>query len=70
MRLSSKRDRQSPEWLIWCQTKDQIGHKLREYYRACTAEELPPHLLALVKRLDEKPETLGEQVRSQKPEDT
>ena len=33
---------------------EQIGQQLRNYYRACTTEELPPRLLALVKKLDEK----------------
>jgi hypothetical protein len=40
-------------------TKEQIGLQLRNYYRACTAEELPPRLLTLLKKLD--PELPAEQ---------
>jgi predicted metal-dependent hydrolase len=36
------------------QTREQIGQKLRDYYRAYATEELPPRLLALIKKLDEK----------------
>jgi hypothetical protein len=35
-------------------TKEQIGQQLRNYYRACTTEELPPQLLALLKKLDQE----------------
>ena len=42
------------EWLDWCQTKERIGQQLRDYYRACTAEELPPRLLTLLKKLDQE----------------
>jgi hypothetical protein len=38
----------------WFQTKERIGQQVREYYRACTTEELPPRLIAIVKKLDEK----------------
>ena len=41
-------------WLDRCQTKERIGQKLREFYRANMTEELPPQLLALVKKLDQK----------------
>jgi hypothetical protein len=34
--------------------KEQIGQQLRNYYRACTTEELPPQLLALLKKLDQE----------------
>jgi len=42
----------SGEWLDWCQTKERIGQKLREFYRAHITEELPPRLLALIKKLE------------------
>jgi len=35
-------------------TKEQIGQQLRNYYRACTIEELPPQLLTLLKKLDQE----------------
>jgi hypothetical protein len=53
----------SGEWLDLCQTKERIGQQLRAYYRACTTEELPPRLLALIKKLDERPELAAEQVQ-------
>jgi hypothetical protein len=53
----------SDEWLDWCQTKERIGQQLRVYYRACTTEELPPRLLALIKKLNEKSELTAEQVQ-------
>jgi len=34
--------------------RDQIGHQLSKHYQACTTEELPPRLLALVKKLREE----------------
>jgi hypothetical protein len=57
MQPAKKHDRSTGptgEWLDWCQTKERIGLQLRNYYRACTPEELPPRLLALIKKLDEK----------------
>jgi hypothetical protein len=62
MRSANKRDhslsnRLTGEWLDWCQTKERIGEQLRKYYQAYTTEELPPRLLALIKKLDhEEPE--------------
>jgi hypothetical protein len=50
--------RTGAEW-----TKERIGQQLRDYYRACTTEELPPRLLELVKKLDETPELTAEQVQ-------
>ena len=49
-------------WVDWCETRDQIGQKLREFYRANMTEELPPQLLALLKKLDEETEPSAEQV--------
>jgi len=47
-------NRLSGEWLNWCQTKERIGQQLRRYYSACLTEELPPRLLAALKKLDEE----------------
>jgi hypothetical protein len=40
----------------WSETNKVIGQKLRAYYQACGAEELPPRLLALLKKMDEETE--------------
>jgi hypothetical protein len=41
----------------WSLTKEQIGHQLKKHYQAYTTEELPPRLLALIKKLNhEEPE--------------
>jgi hypothetical protein len=41
----------------WSLTKEQIGHQLKKHYQAYTTEELPPRLLALIKKQDhEEPE--------------
>jgi hypothetical protein len=50
----SMSNRLSGEWLDLCQTKERIGQKLREFYRANMTEELPPRLLTALKRLDEE----------------
>ena len=42
------------EWADWCIAKNQIAELLKEYYRACTTEELPPQLLTLLKKLDDE----------------
>jgi hypothetical protein len=34
--------------------RDYIGHLLKKHYQACTRDELPPRLLALLKKLDEE----------------
>ena len=39
------------EWADWCIAK-KIAEVLKEYYRACTTEELPPQLLTVLKKLD------------------
>ncbi len=40
--------------------KEQIGEQLRDYYRACATEELPPQLLTLLKKLNQEiPEEQG-----------
>ena len=38
----------------WSEVNKIIGQKLRAYYQARTTEELPPRLLALLKKLDEE----------------
>jgi hypothetical protein len=44
--------------------RDQIGHALRNHYQACMTSELPPRLLAALKKLDEeKPELSGGHVQ-------
>jgi len=40
----------------WSETNKIIGEKLRAYYQACTAEKLPPQLLALVKKIQNEAE--------------
>ena len=47
-------NRLSGEWLDWCQTKERIGQQLRQYYSACMNDELPPRLLAALKKLEEE----------------
>jgi hypothetical protein len=34
--------------------REQIGHRLKRHYQACMTDELPPRLLALLKKLDEE----------------
>jgi predicted metal-dependent hydrolase len=38
----------------WSVTREQIGHRLKKHYRACTTEELPPRLRKVLKKLDEE----------------
>ena len=45
-------NRTTDEWADWCIAKNQIAEVLKEYYRACTTEELPAQLLTLLKKLD------------------
>jgi hypothetical protein len=47
-------NRTTDEWADWCTAKNQIAEVLKEYYHACTTEELPPQLLTLLKKLDEE----------------
>jgi hypothetical protein len=37
--------------------KELIGQQLKDYYYWCLSEELPPSLLAVLKKLDEQTET-------------
>jgi hypothetical protein len=52
-RCFMRTNRTPDEWADWCIAKNQIAEVLKEYYRACTTEELPPQLLALSIKLDE-----------------
>jgi hypothetical protein len=45
-------------------TKGRIGQLLRAYYQAYATEELPPRLLALIKKLDEEIGPSAEQVQA------
>jgi len=49
----------------WSAIRELIGHKLKRYYQENTTEELPPRLLALIKKMDEEqPEHSGPQVQA------
>jgi len=50
----AKKPVRSGEWLHRDQTRERIGQQLRDYYRVYATEELPPRLLALIKKLDEE----------------
>jgi anti-sigma factor NepR-like protein len=50
----AKKHVRSGEWPDRYQIRERIGQQLRDYYRAYATEELPPRLLALIKKLDEK----------------
>jgi hypothetical protein len=55
MQRTTKRRFLTPDELRdWSLTRGQIGDQLKKYYQACTTEDLPPRLLALVKKLDEE----------------
>ena len=49
--MAKERPQYEYESFAWWLTRQQIGQDLRERY--AVAQELPPHLLALVKELDE-----------------
>jgi hypothetical protein len=38
----------------WAATREQIGRQLTTFYERCMTDELPPRLLAAIKRLDEE----------------
>ncbi len=45
----------------WSFAREQIGRSLKTYYERCMSDELPPRLLAVLKKLDnEEVEPLGE----------
>jgi hypothetical protein len=37
-------NRTPDEWTDWRTARNRIADELRDYYRACTTGELPPHL--------------------------
>ena len=47
-------NRTPDQWHNWCLARERVDEELKQYYRACTTGELPPHLLALSKKLDEE----------------
>ena len=47
-------NRTPDEWVDWCLARERIAEELKQYYRACATEALPPQLLALSKQLDEE----------------
>ena len=52
------------EQQYWSVTRERLGQTLKDYYQACTTDELPPRLLAVLKGLDEdKPELSGDHVQ-------
>jgi len=51
------------QWRYWSETNKLVGEKLRAYYQACTKEQLPPRLLAVLKKLDEEIEPSAEHVK-------
>jgi hypothetical protein len=44
--------------------RDQIGYSLKSYYQACMTSDLPPRLLAALKKLDEERPESGEHVQA------
>jgi hypothetical protein len=49
-------EKQRPNQGLDHRIKGQIGQQLRDYYQSCLSEELPPSLLAVLKKLDEETE--------------
>jgi hypothetical protein len=41
--------------------RERIGQQLKAYYGSCISEELPPRLLAVLKKLDEEMDSKIEQ---------
>ena len=48
--------RTAKELRDWSYTKVRIGEQLKAHYQALETEELPPRLLALLKKFDEETE--------------
>ena len=59
-RRFSKRTEESPDWSY---TKERIGLQLKAHYQALATEELPPRLLAVLKRFEEERPETGEHVQ-------
>ncbi len=47
-------DDASDELRDWSFAREQIGRKLKTFYERCMTDELPPRLLALLKKLDQE----------------
>jgi len=59
-----QRSARPPKCVIGRSPREQIGQKLKKLYQACATDELPPRLLAALKKLDEeRPELSMERVR-------
>ena len=54
--------RTAEEWRDRAYTKERIGQQLKAYYQALATEELPPRLLALLKKFDEETEPSAKHV--------
>ena len=53
---SKKPLKRTEESRDWSYTKERIGLQLKAHYHALATEELPPRLLALLKKFDEETE--------------
>jgi len=54
--------KRTPEELqTWSLTKERIGRGLKNYYQACTTDELPPQVRALIKKMDQEIEPSADQ---------
>ena len=42
------------DYLNLARIRERIGHLLKDHYQACTTDELPSPLLALLKKLDQE----------------
>ena len=63
-KVGHRDDAHTPELFHWNKTRERMEDLLRDYYRACTSQELPSQLLAVLKKLDEdRPELSGEHVQ-------
>jgi len=55
--------KRTPDQIAYrAQTLERIDQQLRSYYRACTADEMPPRLLAVLTKLGEETEPSAEQL--------
>ena len=55
-----KKKRSPEDSLNSAHTRERIGQLLRVHYQACMTEELPPRLLAVLKKLDGESELSAE----------
>jgi hypothetical protein len=64
MRFMIKK-RTAEERLNATRIRDHIGHLLKKHYQACVTDELPPRMLALLKKLDQElPPAAGSNTRN------